>query len=220
MTSDKSPFNWRRTTVEDESGGLRQLEKLIKNEEFEEARALLDNLIPNDDDKFKISQIRRMENIVQNCDVDQQLRDEDYNFVTFGGTDPKPYFDLDKKLLLGTATLVEKKELYIFWSAYPKHKSDSYCTNMFEWLIENNVRGSSELANHIIGKIKTPSVSCFYFLLAADLGFFDEVQYIVDNIGDHFSPQVILLAKIEYSKYKKTRKIPEVFSLANNLDFE
>jgi hypothetical protein len=217
MPPPKSVFDWKSDVDAKRSDVFKKIQDLIERGEFEHARLLLDAYIPDDGNLLKRRLIRRMDDIIQDCNVDEQMRNEDYNFIWFGGTDVKRYHDLDSKLLCGVATLDEIKELYLFWSAYPNRKSLSYCIKMYKWLIENNAAGCSDLAIYIIDRIHTPSVACFYFLLSKELGFFKDVGHVIEYYLEFFSPDVFYDAKAELDAFKKSREFSTDFLLENNL---
>ena len=206
--------------MEKEKDLLKKINLLIENEEFEDAKVLLNIYIPDDNDPFKRNLLRQMDDIIQHSDVEDEKFIEDYNFFMFGGTDPQPYHLLDKKLLHGLTSIDEIKDLYDFWSAYPKHRTYSYCLKMFKWIVENNGICHSDLATYIIDKIKIPSASCFYFVLARERGFFREVKNIARNYHDFFGPKLLAAAQIEYIAYLESKNLPYEFSLENISIFE
>ena len=220
MATNKTPFDWKSNIQNRSPDLLKKIDFLIENEEFEDARSLLNILIPDDSDLFKINLLKKMDEIIQDSHEDEQLRDDYYDFAAFDGTDPKPYYDLDKKLLYGIASDDEIKDLYMFWSAYPSHKTDSYCIKMFRWLVENNCGCSSDLAAYIIDTRKKPSVACFYYVLSRERGFFEDKYHIAEDYEESFDSEFIYVAEIEYEAYVQSKKLPEIFSLENNSNIE
>jgi len=208
--------------MEKEKDLLKKINLLIEKEEFEDARVLLNIYIPDDNDPFKKNLLRQMDDVIQDSDAEDEKYIEDYNFIIFGGTDPQPYHLLDKKLIHGLASIDEVKDLYKFWSIYPEHKTHSYCLKMFKWIVENNGICYSDLATYIIDKIKIPSVSCFYFVLARERGYFREVENIVRNYHDLFDPELLESAQIEYITYLESKNLPYLLSLENisNIEIE
>ena len=216
MATNKNPFDWKSNEQNRSPDLLKKIEFLIENEEFEDARSLLNILIPEDSDPFKVNLLKKMDEIIQDSHDDEEFRDDYYDFAAFDGTDPQPYYDLDKKLLYGIASDNEIRDLYMFWSAYPSHKTESYCVKMFKWLIENNCSCSSDLATYIIDTRKNPSVACFYYVLSKKRGFFEEVDQIAEHYEEFFDSEFIYVAEIEYKAYAKSKQLPELFSLENN----
>ncbi len=217
MATNKNPFKWKSNEQNSSPDLLKKIEYLIENEEFEDARSLLNILIPDGNDPFKKNLLKKMDEIIQDSREDEPIRDNHNDFASFDGTDPRPYYDLDKKLLYGIASDAEIKTLYIFWSAYPNHKTEAYCIRMFKWLVENNCSCSSDLAAYIIGTRKNPSVACFYYVLSKKRGFFEEVYEIVEQYEEFFDSEFIYVAEIEYEAYAQSKQLPEFFSLENNL---
>jgi hypothetical protein len=216
VATNKNPFDWKSNEQNRSPDLLKKIEFLIENEEFEDARSLLNILIPDDSDLFKKNLIEKMDEIIQDSHDDEEFRDDYYDFAAFDGTDPQPYYDLDKKLLYGIASDNEIRDLYMFWSAYPSHKTESYCVKMFKWLIENNCSCSSDLATYIIDTRKNPSIACFYYVLSKKRGFFEEVDQIAEHYEEFFDSEFIYVAEIEYKAYAKSKQLPELFSLENN----
>jgi hypothetical protein len=199
-----------------ESDLLKKIEDLIEFEEFEEARSLLDILIQDDSDPLKRSLIKKMDDIIQDSGEDETSQDDYSKYAAFDGTDPQPYYELDQKLLNGTASQNEIKQLYMFWSAYPGHKSDAYCVKMFTWLIQNNCSCSSDLATYIINSRRKTSVACFYYVLSRARGFFDDVDHIAEEYEELYEGELLDVAESEYEAYLQSNKLPESVSLEIN----
>lgn len=214
--ANKNPFEWKSNEQNSSPDLLKKIEYLIENEEFEDARSVLNILIPDGNDPFKKNLLKKMDEIIQDSREDEPIRDNRNDFAAFDGTDPRPYYDLDKKLLYGIASDAEIKNLYTFWSAYPNHKTEAYCIRMFKWLVENNCPCSSDLATYIIDSRKNPSVACFYYVLSKKRGFFEEVNEIAEHYEEFFDGEFIYVAEIEYEAYAQSKKLPEIFSLENN----
>jgi hypothetical protein len=195
---------------------LKKIEDLIETEEFEEARSLLDILIQDDSDPLKRSLIKKMDDIIQDSGEDETSQDDYSKYAAFDGTDPQPYYELDQKLLNGTASQNEIKQLYMFWSAYPGHKSDAYCVKMFTWLIQNNCSCSSDLATYIINSRRKTSVACFYYVLSRARGFFDDVDHIAEEYEELYEGELLDVAESEYEAYLQSNKLPESVSLEFN----
>jgi hypothetical protein len=196
-----------------ESDLLKKIEDLIESEEFEEARSLLDILIQDDSDPLKRNLIKKMDEIIQDSGEDESSQDDYFKYAAFDGTDPQPYYALDQKLINGTATRNEIQDLYMFWSAYPGHKSDAYCLKMFTWLVQNNCSCSSDLAMYIIDSRKNPSVACFYYVLSRARGFFDDVDHIAEEYEELYEGELLDVAESEYEAYLQSNKLPESVSL-------
>ena len=214
MNNTNHPFDWRNNNGSlNNKDLLKKIEFLISNEEFEEARSFLDIFIPNDEDPFKKDMIARLDRIIQDCDPEDQRRSEDYYSYQFDGTDVRPYIALDRKLQSGEATNAQKRALFAFWSAYPKHKDHAYCIKMFNWILENDGICCSDLVSYIISKTKSRQAACFYFLLARDRGYFDDVRSLIEFYEKDFAPEFLYGAELEYKCYKQTKIIPDKYSL-------
>ncbi len=216
MTTNNNSLAINGNNQNRESDLLKKIEDLIEFEEFEEARSLLDILIQDDSDPLKRSLIKKMDDIIQDSGEDETSQDDYSKYAAFDGTDPQPYYELDQKLLNGTASQNEIKQLYMFWSAYPGHKSDAYCVKMFTWLIQNNCSCSSDLATYIINSRRKTSVACFYYVLSRARGFFDDVDHIAEEYEELYEGELLDVAESEYEAYLQSNKLPESVSLEFN----
>jgi len=210
-----NPFEWQKNVKQtnNKEDMLKKIEHLSEMEEYEEARAFLDIYIPENDNPLKITFQRRLDRNVQKYDSEKRSDIDYINRNLYDGTDPSKYHELDKKLIKGSITYQEILQLYKFWSAYPKHKSDEYCLKMFKWFVDNSEVCCSDLLIHIIDRIKDLNVACFYFILGRERGFLSDVPHTIQHYEDYFNPEVKYIAQIEYENYSKSNFLNEKYLL-------
>lgn len=210
-----NPFEWEKNyqIKNKKTDLLKIIENLIVKEELEEARSVLDEYIPDNQDPLKRSIIQRMNKIINDSDSEGQEQRDYFNSYMFDGSDPDIYYNLDEKLVNGTITFEERRDLYAFWSAYPQHKTNEYCLEMFKWIMENNGACCSDLLKHMMDLIIDKKIACFYFFISRDRGYLEGVSHLIERYLEYFNPAIQHAANLEYRNYLEKKEISPAYIL-------
>ena len=199
--SDKPPENNEIT--------LAKIEALILEERYEDARVLLNILIPDDWDPLKVKLNEQMDDAINQCDPEWDEKISRQYSDKYEGTDVRPYLSLDEKLKDGTAKKSEITQLYLFWSAYPDEKSIDYKLNMLNWLWQYKLNFSRDLIFSLQDDIATDSGKYFMLLIGEERSDLD--ADLIEDIARNFTSRSKKMGKSEFIKYKKTNRWPAIF---------